>query len=138
MNSGLGKMLVNQDQAVRTPTIFVLDDDDAVRDSLAVLLPAMGYHTQAFGSVAEFLAGFHAGELSPDCVILDVHLPDGDGRALSAALVAERPSLPIILMSGRNSGDMEADALNAGAFAFLDKPVSHDDLMDTIRRAVAA
>ena len=69
-------------------------------------------------------------------MILDVHLPDGDGRALGAHLAAERPGLPVILMSGRMSAEAVKNTA-AGIFAFLDKPLSHSDLFEIIARAIA-
>ncbi len=119
------------------PIVFVLDDDDAVRDSIQILLKTEGYESEAFDSVQKFLKGLASAPRSPDCVILDVHLPDGDGRILSTALTAERPELPVILMSGHNSGTFDGDAAAAGAMAFLDKPINHDDLFKALARAIA-
>jgi len=116
--------------------IFILDDDAAVRDSIQVLLETEGYRTKAFESVAKFMEGLAGDGPLPACVILDVHLPDGDGRMVSAHLKAGRLGVPVILISGRNDGTLDVDAATAGALAFLEKPVSHFDLFDAVARAI--
>lgn len=119
--------------------IYVLDDDSAVLDSMQVLLESVGYRVRTFGGVAHFLKGLESAQATehPSCVILDVHLPDGDGRALREHLAKVAPSLPVILMSGHSSADLAAEARATGAFAFLDKPISHADLFEAIERAIA-
>lgn len=134
--------LLNQDStpssSSRAPQVFILDDDAAVRDSLELLLGLEGYRTQVFDCVARFLEGYIAALTSrrPDCVILDVNLPDGNGRAVMAEITARSPSLPVILMSGQNDGGLGQKALAEGAFAFLEKPLRHNDLFDALARAL--
>lgn len=120
----------------KAPEIYVLDDDAAVLDSLQVLLETASYRVKTFDTVAKFLHGLSQASFLPACVILDVHLPDGDGRAVSAKVTSEQPDLPVILMSGRGSSSITEEAAAAGAFAFLDKPLSYDELSSTLSRAL--
>jgi two-component system response regulator FixJ len=122
----------------RTPKIYVLDDDAAVRDSMQILLETDSYRVETFETVTEVMEGLLETSCLPACVILDVHLPDGDGRAACARIKTDRPGVPVILMSGQNRGTLGAEAEAAGAFAFLDKPINQDELFAVIARAVAS
>lgn len=118
------------------PVIFVLDDDAAIRDSIQMLLEMENYRVSTFDSVARFMTAFSQASRLPACVLLDVHLPEGDGRAVSAHLTAGWPGLPVILMSGQNNGTLEAEARAAGARQFLEKPVSHLELFEAVAQAL--
>lgn len=121
------------------PTIFVVDDDEAICDSLQILLEVAGYRAATFGSAAAFLEALTktGGTGAPSCVILDVHMPDADGRVLAADLAEQSPEVRVILMSGHDGHDLTEDARKVGAFAFLEKPVTHDGLLETLERALA-
>ena len=82
------------------------------------------------------MAAFSQVSKLPACVLLDVHLPDGNGLAVSARLTSAWPGLPVILMSGQNNGTLDAEAITAGARQFLEKPVSHLELFGAISRAL--
>lgn len=117
--------------------IFVLDDDAGVRDSMQILLETDNYRVRTFDTVTKLMQGLMETPCLPACVILDVHLPDGDGRAACARIKIDRPGVPVILMSGQNGGTLDAESAAVGAFAFLDKPIGQDELFATVARAVA-
>jgi FixJ family two-component response regulator len=122
----------------RPNKIFVLDDDAGVRDSMQILLETDNYRVKTFENVAKFMRALEETCCLPACVVLDVHLPDGDGRITCAQIRADWPEVPVILMSGKNVGSLGAEAAAAGAFAFLDKPIDQNELFAAIARAVTA
>lgn len=117
--------------------IFILDDDAGIRDSMQVLLETDNYRVRTFETIAEFMESLLESACHPACVILDVHLRDGDGRAACARIRTDRPGIPVILMSGQNTGTLGAEAAAVGAFAFFDKPINHAELFATLARAIA-
>ena len=122
---------------VTTPsehTIFVVDDDDAVRDSLKALLESVGLVVEVYGSCQEFLDA-HAASRS-GCLVLDIHLPDMSGLKLLEALEAGRIDIPAILITGCCDPTTQAGTLQAGAVALLEKPLEHQLLLETIERAL--
>ncbi len=117
------------------PTVFVVDDDAAVRDSLRVLFESVGIPNQGFASAEQFLAQFDAER--PGCLILDVRMPGSGGLALQQALAARGSVLPIIFMTGYAEVPIAVAAMKAGAADFIEKPCSHDLLLTRIRQAIA-
>jgi two-component system response regulator FixJ len=117
------------------PTVFIVDDDDAVRDSLKVLLEFQDYRVRDYPSGAAFLAA----EQPPHngCLVLDLHMPVMSGFELLDILTASRFDLPVILITGRNDAAVQARADASGAIALLEKPFDDDVLLQTIRRALA-
>lgn len=115
--------------------VYVVDDDEAVRDSLKVLLESYGITVEDFGSTVEFAERRVAGRR--ECMILDLHLPRINGLDFLASQQAPR-ELPIIMISGRADAAARARAAKAGVIAFLEKPVSDAVLLDSIKRAFAA
>ncbi|HEV2303230.1 MAG TPA: response regulator [Stellaceae bacterium] len=114
------------------PIIYVVDDDEAVRDSLKVLLESYGMTVADFGSIAEFRRGRVVGRKA--CMILDLHLPGTSGLDyLASRDCASR--LPVIMITGRGDDATRERAREMGARAFLDKPVSDEALLANIREA---
>ena len=114
--------------------IFIVDDDDAVRDSLQLLLQSAGFaKVQCYASARQFLelAQLQAG----DCLLLDVRMPDMDGLELQEALNARGVKMPVIVMTGHGDVPIAVRAMKAGACDFLEKPFSDELLMDCVRRA---
>jgi FixJ family two-component response regulator len=114
--------------------VHVVDDDEAVRNSLADLLRSMGYRTTLHASAAAFLDA----EL-PDasaCLLLDVRLPDTSGLELQEYLKRADVRLPVILMTGFGDIAMSVRGMKAGAVDFLTKPVRHQDLLDAVAAAI--
>jgi two-component system response regulator FixJ len=115
--------------------IFIVDDDDAVRDSLRLLLEAHGMTVQDFESTAEFTAAYRRHPRA--CLILDLHLPVMGGLDFLASLGSDGPELPVIMVTGRGDDVSRARAFDLGASAFLEKPVDDRELLSAIDRALA-
>jgi len=119
------------------PTIFIVDDDDAIRDSLHLLLEVAGFkQVSAFGSSHRFLET--AVPQPGDCLLLDVRMPDMDGLELQAELNRRGIHLPVIIMTGHGDVPIAVRAMKAGAFDFLEKPFSDELLLESVRDAIAA
>ena len=118
-----------------TPIVFVVDDDVSVRESLELLIESAGWQAQTFASAQEFLAHPPV-QAGPSCLVLDVNLPDFTGLELQQSLALDRNDMPVILMSGYDSGEATARAMKAGAVAFLTKPLDVDALLRAIERAI--
>jgi two-component system response regulator FixJ len=116
------------------PTIYVVDDDDAVRDSLKILLESYQLTVRDFGSVREFLEGLDPVENS--CLVLDLHLPAMGGFDVMSTLARRGVPLPVVVITGRSDAQTRARALEAGAVAFLEKPVDDQTLMNAIDTAL--
>lgn len=116
-----------------TPTVFVVDDDISVRESLELLISFAGWQPETFASAQEFLA--HPRVLTPSCLILDVSLPDLNGLDLQK-LVADRIDMPIIFITGYGDIPMTVRAMKAGATEFLTKPFDDEVLLSAIRQGL--
>jgi FixJ family two-component response regulator len=114
--------------------IYIVDDDDAVRDSLRTLLEIGFSGVRAFDSCREFLDAYDRN--GNGCLILDIHLPDMTGFELMERLAADDARLPTILVTGRSDDGIRARAATLGAVALLDKPVDYDDLIAALARAL--
>jgi two-component system, LuxR family, response regulator FixJ len=123
-------MLMNEQDAI----IYVIDDDDAMRRSLAYLLDSAGWQTQALASGREFLESYD-GHV-PGCLVLDVMMPLMGGMEVQQILSARAISLPIIFLSAHGDLPMAVQAMKRGAFDFLEKPCKDHVLLDAVGRAV--
>lgn len=119
----------------RPPTVYLVDDDEAVRDSLTILLESYGIDVRAYESCSDFLAGCEAE--SNSCLVLDQHLPTMSGLDLLESHAPARLRLPVVMISGRVDPAFRARALAAGALAVLDKPFEDKVLLAAIARALA-
>src|SRR3974390_830084 len=117
-----------------SPTVFVVDDDVSVRESLELLIQNEGWHVETFSSATEFLNRPQA--LSPSCLILDVALPDLNGLDLQQRISAERSAMPIIFITGHGDIPLTVRAMKAGAIEFLTKPFIDEVLLNAIRQAL--
>jgi FixJ family two-component response regulator len=116
-------------------TVFVVDDDDALRESVQVLLRAAGLQCEAFPSAQEFLEA-HADR--PGCLLLDVRMPGMSGLKLQDELAARRLRVPIVFMTGHGDVPMAVEAIKKGAHDFLEKPYRDDELLERLQRALEA
>jgi len=116
------------------PTVFVVDDDPAMRDSLCWLLQSVDLHVETYPSADAFLAAYDAGR--PGCLVLDVRMPGMSGLNLQDELRARNIRLPIIMLSGHAEVPTAVRALKAGAIDFMEKPFSDELLLDRIRQAI--
>jgi FixJ family two-component response regulator len=115
------------------PTVFVVDDDISVRESLKLLIESAGWQPETFATGQEFLARPRV--LAPSCLVLDVLLPDLNGCDLQK-LVADRADMPIIFISGHCDVPTTVRAMKAGAIDFFTKPFDDDALVGAIRIAI--
>ncbi|HUK03185.1 MAG TPA: response regulator transcription factor [Steroidobacteraceae bacterium] len=118
----------------QAPTVFVVDDDEGVRNSLRFLLKSVGLATRAIGSASEFLDGYKASQ--PGCLVLDVRMPGMSGLELQQQLNLRGAVIPVIFITGHGDIPMAVEAMQQGAFDFLQKPFRDQDLIDRIQRAL--
>src|SRR5213076_800042 len=102
------------------PIVFVVDDDISVRESLQLLIEFAGWQPETFASAKEFLA--RPRTATPNCLVLDVSLPDLNGLELQKLIASERTDLPIIFIRGHGDVPMTVQAMKAGAVEFLSRP----------------
>lgn len=114
--------------------VFVVDDDDAVRDSLGLVFELADLAYQTFASAEHFLERYRPGQ--PGCLVLDVNMPGLDGHELQAELIRRHIHLPIIFLTAYGDIPMTVRAMKAGAIDFLTKPVSTELLLDRVRAAL--
>ena len=116
------------------PTIFVVDDDSAVRDALKLLLRSVGQAVETYGSAQEFLDAYS--EDRPGCLVLDIRMPGMSGLELQQKLNEKHSILPIIFITGHGDVPMAVEAMQAGAVDFIQKPFRDQDLIDRINQAL--
>ncbi len=117
------------------PTVFVVDDDDAARESLAWLIESIGFAVETYDTAEAFLAAFDPGR--PGCALADVRLPGMSGIALQKVLANQGAVLPLIIITGYADVPMAVNALKHGAFDFIEKPYEEETLVGSVRQAVA-
>ena len=115
-------------------TIFIIDDDDAVRHSLTLLLESAGYHARPYSSGSDLLDAIGPG--SKGCIIADVRMPGMDGLELQRRLSVLGVSLPLVFMTGHGDVPMAVRAMKAGALDFIEKPFADDTILAAIRSAL--
>jgi FixJ family two-component response regulator len=115
-------------------TIFIVDDDMAVRDALKLLLRSVGQAVETFGSAQEFLDAYS--EDRPGCLVLDIRMPGMSGLELQQKLNEKHSILPIIFITGHGDVPMAVEAMQAGAVDFIQKPFRDQDLIDRINQAL--
>lgn len=116
-------------------TVFIVDDDPGVRDSLQRLLQSVGLKSEVYASAPEFLAGYDPD--SPGCLLLDLRLPGMSGLELQQRLAAEDVTLPILIITGYGDVPSAVHAMKSGAADFIEKPFNKQGLLEKIQRAVA-
>jgi two-component system, LuxR family, response regulator FixJ len=116
------------------PVVFIVDDDEAVRSSLRLLLKSVGLVPSALASAREFLDKYDPAQ--PGCLVLDVRMPEMSGLELQEQLNLKGAVLPVIFITGHGDVPMAVEAMQAGACDFLQKPFRDQDLIDRIQRAL--
>src|ERR1700684_1086066 len=116
------------------PTVFIVDDDRDVRESLQELLESVGLRSKSFGTGKEFLSSPRAD--GPSCLILDVRLPGISGLDLQLELKRGKASIPIIFLTAHADVPMSVKAMKSGAVEFLTKPFRQQDLLDAVQRSL--
>ena len=116
------------------PTVFVVDDDAAVRDSLRMLLKSVGLPVEVFESGQEFLDADR--DDRPGCLVLDIRMPGMSGLELHETLSRDGIAIPLLFITGHGDVPMAVEAMQAGAVDFIQKPFRDQDLIDRINRAL--
>lgn len=116
------------------PTVFLVDDDHAVRDALELLLESAGLRTVSYPSAAAFLEGFENNRRG--CLVLDIRMPGMSGMELQAALAEKSVNIPIIFLTGHGNVSMSAKAFRTGAIDFMEKPFNENVLLERIQEAI--
>jgi RNA polymerase sigma factor (sigma-70 family) len=116
------------------PTVFVVDDDKAMRESLDSLLRSVKLHVETFSSVQEFLERTLPD--TPGCLVLDIRMPGHSGLELQQRIVATERAVPIVFITAHGDIPMSVRAMKAGAVEFLTKPFRNQDLLDAIHEAI--
>ncbi len=114
--------------------VAVVDDDEPVRRALSRLVRSLGFEAEAFPSGEAFLAALAARR--PDCVVLDLHMPEVSGFDVQARMAEAGLHVPVIAITGQDSPEAQARALGGGASAYLRKPVDGRTLLEAIEEAV--
>jgi len=118
----------------KKPIVFVVDDDVSVRESLELLIKFAGWQPETFASAGEFLA--RPRTATPNCLVLDISLPDLNGLELQKLIASERADMPIIFITGHGDVPMTVQAMKGGAVEFLTKPFDDEVLLTAIRHAI--
>jgi RNA polymerase sigma factor (sigma-70 family) len=116
-------------------TVFVVDDDQAMRNSLKWLIESVGVQVESFASADEFLANYRPGRAG--CLVLDVRMPGMSGLDLQEYLVDKNIRIPVVIITGHGDVPMAVRAMKSGAIDFIEKPFNDEVLLDAIRRAIA-
>ena len=115
--------------------VYIVDDDEAVRDSLSALLEAKAYAVSSFGSALEFLAASRS--LPNGCVIADIRMPEMDGLELQQRMTEQKLGFPMIIITGHGDVPLAVRAMKAGAIDFIEKPFAAEAILESLRMALA-
>lgn len=116
------------------PTVYIVDDDQAVRDGLTALLTVSGFALETFDSAERFLTAIE--RHTPGCAILDIRMPGMNGLELQRELKRRGIAIPVIIITGHGEVPLAVAALKAGAVDFLEKPFDSDALLASIEEAL--
>lgn len=122
--------------AIVEPTVFVVDDEQPVRDSLRWLLEPLKLNIETYASARDFLSAYDPAR--PGCLVLDVRMPRMSGLELQEELNARRIRLPVIMITGHGDVPIAVRSMKAGALDFIEKPFSEQVLLERIQHALAA
>ncbi len=122
-------------QNEQTPTVFIVDDDPAIRFAMQALMDSVNLDHEIFASADEFLE--KVTDQRPGCLVLDIRMPGLGGLELQEELIKRGNTLPIIFITGHGDVPMAVDAMQKGAVDFIQKPFRDQELLDRIREALA-
>jgi FixJ family two-component response regulator len=117
------------------PTVFIVDDDDAVRRFLTGLIQSIDLRVEAYASAQAFLDAYRSG--CPGCLLLDLRMPGMSGLELQRELAERAIDLQVVILTGHGNVPVAVQAMKAGAVDFIEKPFNNELLLDRIQRAVA-
>jgi two-component system response regulator FixJ len=116
-------------------TVFIVDDDEAMRAGVSLLVKSVGLPAQCFSNAQDFLDNYCASK--PGCLVLDVRMPGMSGVELHEELIKRQVGLPVIFLTGHGDVAMGVSAMKAGAVDFIEKPPKDQVLLDAIQKAIA-
>ncbi len=119
----------------KKPMVMVVDDDSGVRNAMRALLKSVGLESALYASAQEFLVAWQPAQ--PGCLVLDIRMPGMSGLELQEQLNLRGAIIPVIFMTGHGDVPMAVEAMQHGAFDFLQKPFRDQDLLDRIQKAIA-
>ena len=122
-------------QDKKQSTVFVVDDDEAMRESLTWLIESVGLNVETFSSADEFLKYYYPGR--PGCLLLDVRMPGMSGLELQAHLQSQQVTIPVIIITGHGDVPMAVRAMESGVIDFIEKPFNDEQLLESIRNALS-
>ncbi len=117
------------------PTVYIVDDDVAVRHFLSNLIRSVDLRTEEFASSQEFLGSYQP--IQPGCLLLDIRMPGMSGLELQSELRARGITLPVIILTGHSNVQVAVHAMKAGAVDFIEKPFNNELLLDRVQKSVA-
>jgi FixJ family two-component response regulator len=117
-----------------TETVFVVDDDQAMRNSLKWLIESVGMEVETYASADDFIESYYPGRSG--CLLLDVRMPGMSGLELQEYFLQQSIRIPIVIITGHGDVPMAVRAMKAGAVDFIEKPFNDEFLLDSIRRAL--
>jgi two-component system, LuxR family, response regulator FixJ len=121
--------------APKDPLVYLVDDDEAIRDSLGLLLRSVGLDCAVYASALEFLGAYDPNRHS--CLVADIRMPGLSGLELQQRLNEQRAEVPVIFITGHGDVPMAVNAMKSGASDFIQKPFRDQDLIDRIHKALA-
>jgi len=121
--------------ALDSPLVYLVDDDEAIRDSLGLLLRSVGLNCEVYASALEFLEAYDPRRHS--CLVADIRMPGLSGLELQQRLNEQRADVPVIFITGHGDVPMAVNAMKSGASDFIQKPFRDQDLIDRIHKALA-
>lgn len=121
---------------ISQPTVYVVDDDPQLRESLNLAMRSVGLNTESYDSAEDFLEHYNDAPGPPRCLVLDVRMPGMSGIGLQEKLAAEGISIPIIMITGYGNVPMAVQAVSAGAMDFIEKPFSRQQLLTRVQEAI--
>ena len=117
------------------PTVFIVDDNEAIRDSISLLVKSVGLPAKSFSNAQDFLDNYCDSE--PGCLVLDVRMPGMSGIELHEELIRRKVGLRVIFLTGHGDVGMGVWAMKSGAVDFIEKPPNDQILLDAIQKAIA-
>ncbi|MGF6767890.1 FixJ family two-component response regulator [Paraburkholderia sp. GAS199] len=134
MSHAVDSFRIVAQREARPPSVFIVDDDVSVREAIESFLCQEGFDIKSFESATSLLAYPYQPE--PGCLLLDISMPELTGLEVQKSLAVDRPTMPIIFITGRDDARTVVEAMKAGAVEFLTKPFSDDTLLAAILVAI--
>ena len=119
----------------KTTTVYVIDDDDAVRESLSWLLESVGLQVETYADARSFLTHINSSQTN-GCVVTDVRMPGMSGLELQTEMTERQIGLPVIIITGHGDVPMAVRAMKSGAYDFIEKPFNDQEILERVQRCL--